>query len=141
MSTDAIRHHLFRIIALLSYNKLGCSNLGLAEDPAQGSQQTNEWKILEQLLNPGCTIENCLVFNLRLILLCTAVFFNIFLFHNKKFVNSGNHKYVPILWLNCGLTAINAPYYIDFHKYLQYTNVSNDDEKHEYQIRISVCRN
>ena len=47
MSTDAIRHHLFSIIALLSYNKVGCSNLGLAENPAQGPQHNQRMEDLE----------------------------------------------------------------------------------------------
>ena len=80
MSTDAIRHHLFSIIALLSFNKVGCSNLGLSEDPTQEPPQTNEWKILKQLLNSDCPIEICRVFSGWLILLCTAVFFNAFVF-------------------------------------------------------------
>jgi len=32
----------------------------------------------EQFLDPRCTMENCFVFNRGLILLCTAVFFNVF---------------------------------------------------------------
>jgi hypothetical protein len=32
----------------------------------------------EQFLDSRCTIENCLVFNRGLILLCTTVFFNVF---------------------------------------------------------------
>ena len=75
MQTDTIfsvSSHYFLL------NKVGCSDLGLAENPVQGSQQTNEWKIWQQLLNSGCTKENRLVFNRRLILICTAVFFNAF---------------------------------------------------------------
>jgi hypothetical protein len=42
MNTDATRQHLFGIIALLSFEKVGCLNLGLVEDPTQGPPQTNE---------------------------------------------------------------------------------------------------
>ena len=84
MSTDATKHHLFSIIALISLNKVGCSNLRLAEDPTQGPKQTNQWKICKQLLNSRSTIEKSLVFNRRLILLCTAVFFNVFVVSKQK---------------------------------------------------------
>ena len=36
------------------------------------------------ICNGGCTIENCLVFNCRLMLLCAAVFFNAFVVPKQK---------------------------------------------------------
>jgi hypothetical protein len=84
MNTDATRHHLFGIIALFSFKKVGCLNLGLAEGPTLGPPQTNEWKFLKKLLNSGCLMENCRAFNRRLILLCEAVFFNAFVAPKQK---------------------------------------------------------
>ena len=88
MNTNATRHNLFSIIALLSFNKVGCSNLRLAKDLTQELPQTNEWKILKQLLNSRCPIENCRVFSYRLILLCTAVFFNVFVAPKQEICES-----------------------------------------------------
>jgi hypothetical protein len=45
MNTDATRHHLFGIIALFSFEKVGFLNLGLSEGATLGPKQTNEWKI------------------------------------------------------------------------------------------------
>jgi hypothetical protein len=75
---DATRHHLFGIIALFSFKKVGCSSLALEEDPTLGPPHTNEWKFLKKLLNSRCPIENFRAFNRLLILLCKAVFYNAF---------------------------------------------------------------
>ncbi len=53
-----------------------------------GPPQTNEWKILKQLLDSRCPIENCRVFDRHLILLCTAVFFNVFVIPIQKLINA-----------------------------------------------------
>jgi len=64
--------------------KVDYSNIGLAKDPTLQPPQTNKWKILKQLLNSRYPIDHRRVLWRRLILLCTAVFFNVFVVPKQK---------------------------------------------------------
>jgi hypothetical protein len=61
MAADTTRNHLLGIIALFSFEKVGCLTLKLAKNWTRETLQTTEWQVLKKRQNSLCPAKKCWV--------------------------------------------------------------------------------